>query len=67
MSDLRELGERFFLILVAGIFCFENHKKPSDGSKEVSMAEIEKLRVKCLSCGVNLDVVKILNTHVYVR
>jgi hypothetical protein len=66
MSDLRELGERFLSNTCCRNFIFENHKKPSDGSKEVSMAEIEGLRVKSLSCGVNLDVVKILNSHVYI-
>jgi hypothetical protein len=34
------LEKGFCLILVAGIF-LKNHKKPSDESKEVSMAEFE--------------------------
>jgi hypothetical protein len=34
------LEKGFCLILVAGIL-FEKSKKPSDGSKEVSMAEFE--------------------------
>jgi hypothetical protein len=42
MSDLRELEERFLFNTCCRNFIFENkHKKPSDGSKEVSMAEIE--------------------------
>jgi hypothetical protein len=39
----RELGESFCLILIAGIFVWKilkRKKKPSDGSKEVSIAEI---------------------------
>jgi hypothetical protein len=41
MSDMRELRERFLSNTCCGNFIFENHKKPSNGSKEVSMAEIE--------------------------
>jgi hypothetical protein len=41
MSDLRGLGERFLSNTCCRNFCFENHKNPSDGSKEVSMVEIE--------------------------
>jgi hypothetical protein len=66
MSDLRELGERFFFSNT----CCRNFVfkiiKPSDGSKEVSMAEFEDFEWRVLSCGVNLDMVKILNAHVYV-
>jgi hypothetical protein len=35
------LEKGFCLILVAGIFVLKILKKPSDGSKEVSIAEIE--------------------------
>jgi hypothetical protein len=35
------LEKGFCLTLVAGILFLKNHKKPSNGSKEVSMAEIE--------------------------
>jgi hypothetical protein len=35
------LEKGFCLTLVAGILFLKNHKKTSDGSKEVSMAEIE--------------------------
>jgi hypothetical protein len=38
-SESLEIG--FCLILVAGIFVLKIIKKPSNGSKEVSMAEIE--------------------------
>jgi hypothetical protein len=41
MSDLRELGERFLSNTCCKNFVFEKHKKTSNGSKEVSMAEIE--------------------------
>jgi hypothetical protein len=45
MSDLRELGERFLSNTCCRNFCFENHKKkPSDGSKRVSIAEIEDFK-----------------------
>jgi hypothetical protein len=37
------LEKGFCLILVAGILFLKNHEKPSNGSKEVSMAEIEDL------------------------
>jgi hypothetical protein len=40
MSAMRELGERFLSNTCCRNFIFENHKKPSNGSK-VSMAEIE--------------------------
>jgi hypothetical protein len=35
------LDKGFCPTLVAGILFLKNHKKPSDGRKEVSMAEIE--------------------------
>jgi hypothetical protein len=41
MSDMRELGERLLSNTCCRNFVFENPKKPSNGSKEVSMAEIE--------------------------
>jgi hypothetical protein len=41
MSDMRELGERFLSNTCCRNFIFENHKKVSNGSKEVSMAEIK--------------------------
>jgi hypothetical protein len=41
MSDFKELGERFLSNTCCRNFCFENHKKTFDGSKEVSMVEIE--------------------------
>jgi hypothetical protein len=40
MSNLRELGERFLSNICCRNFVFKIIKKPSDGSKEVSMAEI---------------------------
>jgi hypothetical protein len=41
MSDMRGLGERFLSNTCCRNFIFENH--PSNGSEEVSMAEIESL------------------------
>jgi hypothetical protein len=41
MRDMRELGERFLSNSCCTNFIFENHKKTSNGSKEVSIAEIE--------------------------
>jgi hypothetical protein len=43
MSDMRELGERFLSKTCCSNFIIENHKNPSNGSKEVRMAEIEDL------------------------
>jgi hypothetical protein len=42
--------------------------KPEKVTSSSGWARFEtlRLRVKSLSCGVNLDVVNILNTHVYV-
>jgi hypothetical protein len=66
MSDLRELGERFFLSnTCCRNFVFENHKtlqRKQRGKHGWGW----RFRVKSLSCGVNLDVLKILNAHVYV-
>jgi hypothetical protein len=41
MSDLRELEERFLSNTCCRNFFLKIIKKTSDGSKEVSMAEIE--------------------------
>jgi hypothetical protein len=41
MSDMRELGERFLSNTCCRNFIMKIIKKPSNGSKEVSMAEIE--------------------------
>jgi hypothetical protein len=43
MRDMRGLGERFLSNTCCRNFIFENHKKPCNGNKEVSMAEIEDL------------------------
>jgi hypothetical protein len=40
---LEGLEKGFCLTLVAKILFLKNHKKPSNGSKEVSMAEFEYL------------------------
>jgi hypothetical protein len=43
MSNMGELGERFLSNTCCRNFVFENHNNPSNGSKEVSMVEIEGL------------------------
>jgi hypothetical protein len=43
MSDMRELGERFLSNTCCRNFIFEKIMKTSNGSKEVSITEIEGL------------------------
>jgi hypothetical protein len=65
MSDLRELGERF----LSNPCCRNFISKIIKTLQRKQRSKYRwnwRLRVKSLSCGVNLDVVKILNSHVYV-
>jgi hypothetical protein len=65
MIDLRELGERFL-----SNTCYRNFVwkiiKTQRWKQRSKHGWDWRLRVKSLSCGVNLDVIKILNANVYI-